>query len=1331
MGELIGPAAGGLSHGVLNVRCGEPVLATNAACRVRSGRPRNRVEWGSLPRLCPTPRVALLVLALLGGWVGAPSAGLGQDEGGAGAEPEGALETEPAVTVEEVPPDPEQVWAKARLEAIPAWGARTDRALARVELATSYFAGATRLSVAFPDLADAPTERLGWLDAALDERMAAESDRVRERSQPVPELGDAERVGTWVAARDAALDAEDLAGSLERRLLLALRALAIDHPAIAGDGLIARRGALEAQIADLDARAREAEPGPARTALLASLGRTERTLQRLERLAIAARWRGTVPAAPSPLDRDDLTRLLEPIEATAAADRLARVRPLLGRLEGGLVDGAMARWLDEIAIPEARAALEAGRATSAADLPPREQLVAAVTNSRIDVELLEGELALLPPRDPARPPTLQRRVAERAIERARLVQALAQHRLEVSLRKVEDSVAEEEAETARQRAEAARKEAEAAASEASDETSRQVAAILKQLADAEAKSQEAWDTTQVLEQGFAAETRAWSDPLRAMEAELAAISEMSSALGSDRRDRIRKAWSGLHEQLQEVRLAAIGVIEEVERARERKAKDRAATLDERSAIEVARTATNAMPAGTPRAEAEQSLDVWEAALGSRNEAVERGLAVAEGHRQTTFQTLRKVKDLRRALRPSVPASERVDRDRLVSDLQAEVRLLAPNLRTLVRRRLAALSNVPHILGDPSALVSTLARSVWMLAVLVVGLWIRARVPRMVEASVSRIGAQERRLIQRDFKPLVQPLTSLAVAGLDLVVLTLLLDPVRARLPELAIVLVILRIAVLFRLLDAGFRLAVAPNTERRPSLIKVRETAWPLIQRAERLMILWLLVGTLVQYLLGEVIGAESLAWVAAQVFAFAVLGLTVFLLHLAEPHVTRAVREDVPDGRLRQLLIGHASSGFLLRAPRALAGSLLILGLRAWELVQGNVSEGSIAGQILNVVNRHRLTRPEDAPDVVVKLDPELARALSGPVTVASASLLFPGTLAAMDKAFATWKEESSRGMVLLIGDRGQGRESLIGEWARKTAEAGELELKSARIDGRLLEERALVARVGTLFGLAGCVNEESLVAALAELPPTLFVLEDLEYAFLRRVGGFSALRALFRSINAACGKHFWMIAMHGPAWRLLARLGTVVSTNSFREVIELPRLGGGELQEFLLGRTMEHGYTADFGPLSRASAANVSQSEVDRTTEAFFRLLADAASGNAGVAARLWAESLSPTEGADSGSVLRVRLPDSISKPQTFDLEDAALLTLAAVRVHGGLTAAEIVEANNIEQDSVQGTLQVLENMGLVEHKSGRYRIQLHVLAAVTRLLRRRHFVYGKDVT
>ncbi len=69
--------------------------------------------------------------------------------------------------------------------------------------------------------------------------------------------------------------------------------------------------------------------------------------------------------------------------------------------------------------------------------------------------------------------------------------------------------------------------------------------------------------------------------------------------------------------------------------------------------------------------------------------------------------------------------------------------------------------------------------------------------------------------------------------------------------------------------------------------------------------------------------------------------------------------------------------------------------------------------------------------------------------------------------------------------------------------------------------------------------------------------------------------------------------------------------------------------------------------------------------------------------------------------------------------------------MRVHGGLTAAEIVEANNIEQDSVQGTLQVLENMGLVEHKSGRYRIQLHVLAAVTRLLRRRHFVYGKDVT
>lgn len=164
---------------------------------------------------------------------------------------------------------------------------------------------------------------------------------------------------------------------------------------------------------------------------------------------------------------------------------------------------------------------------------------------------------------------------------------------------------------------------------------------------------------------------------------------------------------------------------------------------------------------------------------------------------------------------------------------------------------------------------------------------------------------------------------------------------------------------------------------------------------------------------------------------------------------------------------------------------------------------------------------------------------------------------------------------------------------------------------------------------------------------------------------------------------------------------------------------------------RTQQAGYEPDFGPLSRSTAAGQPAAETDRTAEAFFRLLAEASGGNPGVAVPLWARSLSPsTPGAQDSDTLRVRLPEVISNPQLPPLSDPALLTLAAVRVHGGLTVSEIVQVNNMEADLVQSTVQVLDNLGLLRRVGGRFRIDMAWLTAITRLLRRRHFVYGKDV-
>ncbi len=1225
------------------------------------------------------------------------------------------------------PVDPRVLWAEARRTALPAFAARTEAALVRVELGRAYFAGEERLEVAFPEIAVGPMQRTGWLDSQLATNTVGEVARLRERALPPPAFGDDEREARYIRARDVALDAEDLAATLQRRLLLALRSLNVDHPSLAGEGYDVARRRLDARMVELDSRANQEEPGEEHDRTLSEIAATQRDLARLDALASTARRVATVPGARAALDPSDLGRLGVPKEAEGAADRLERLRPMLSADDSVQVDSALVAWLEGSVLPALRVQVEGAVADALSDVSADALAIELEAKRRAQLAA-EAVLVANLPATPGTPAALRRKVLSLRVERASLTVKVLEARLATARARSEETAAREAAERAAERALEARKEAEEAARQANDAVSRRLADVLESVAAAEASTEKAWNVHRNAQEAFAEAEAQWADEVRALDADVLAVLENDTGIGSLRSTKARATWVGLHDLLTTLREAAIRGVNSLDEAETARGDNRSTTLVDRAALEDARTFVNDLTESEERSLALDALDGWELALSSRAEATDQRLEAAEAQRNRTFSTLRRVKDMRDVLRQAVPGRDRVQTSNLFHDIQLELRLFAPNLRALVRRRLADTLTFPRLLTEPDALVDLIVGSFWTLFVLFVGLGSRARLPRLVEPLVMRLNHEERQLFQRDFRPLVVPVTVVAVAALDLLVLSLLLGPVRDRFPELGILLIVLRIAVLFRLVDGLFRLAVAPTSERRPALVAVSIEAWPLVARAERLLILWLLLGTLVQYVIGDVIGAEALAWLAAQVFLFAFLGLTLFLLHLSEPHVRRSVSRNIPDGPIKRYLAEPPKSGFLTRAPRAAVGLTLVLAQRAWQLVQGNVDESSVLGRALNVVNRRRLAQQEEQ---VLPLPSEVSTRLRRPVTPMAARLLYETAWDEADDHLARWKTERSRGLALLVGDRGQGKHVLINEWAEAAAQKQGLEVRVGQMNGRVVGESALFTYVGRILGLDGVGDSDSFAKALRAAPPTLFVIEELENGFLRRVGGFSGLRALLRVITASCERHFWMLTVHAPAWRLLERIGTVVNPNSFRHVIELPRLGGAELQKWLIRRTRQAGYEPDFGPLSSSTAAGQPAAESDRTAEAFFRLLAEASGGNPGVAVPLWALSLSPSNpDVQDLDTLRVRLPEVISNPQLHPLSDPALLILAAVRVHGGLTVSEIVQVNNMEADLVQSTVQVLDNLGLLHRVGGRFHIDMTWLTAITRLLRRRHFVYGKDV-
>jgi len=170
---------------------------------------------------------------------------------------------------------------------------------------------------------------------------------------------------------------------------------------------------------------------------------------------------------------------------------------------------------------------------------------------------------------------------------------------------------------------------------------------------------------------------------------------------------------------------------------------------------------------------------------------------------------------------------------------------------------------------------------------------------------------------------------------------------------------------------------------------------------------------------------------------------------------------------------------------------------------------------------------------------------------------------------------------------------------------------------------------------------------------------------------------------------------------------------------------MGPGQLQTLTLKRMELLGLETDFSPLLRANPFGAEpEVELERTRNAFYRLLAEASSGNPAVALQMFAQCLSP--GPEEG-VLRVHMADVLALGTVSALAEADLFTLVALRTQDVLDEQELVAVTNMSPATVRNTVKHLQQRGLVREDAGRVTIPQSELPAVTRTLRRRHFLLG----
>lgn len=215
----------------------------------------------------------------------------------------------------------------------------------------------------------------------------------------------------------------------------------------------------------------------------------------------------------------------------------------------------------------------------------------------------------------------------------------------------------------------------------------------------------------------------------------------------------------------------------------------------------------------------------------------------------------------------------------------------------------------------------------------------------------------------------------------------------------------------------------------------------------------------------------------------------------------------------------------------------------------------------------------------------------------------------------------------------------------------------------------------------------------------PIVAIVECGHEMFLRRVGGFDAVRAFLLLVTRTNENVFWMISMAEYAWVYLDRV--VGISDFFPYLIETRNMVESDIEQAVMTRHEASGFKlvfTDGGSPSRKTERALRKAANDEARQAvlredFFETLMESSRGNVQIALYLWLRCLTPRQ-----DVIEVEPVPALSFPFVSRLPLPRLTALASILQHGTLTPSEHAEVFGMSPSASVLMFESLEDQGLI---------------------------------
>ncbi|AOW17476.1 hypothetical protein LPB03_08355 [Polaribacter vadi] len=326
------------------------------------------------------------------------------------------------------------------------------------------------------------------------------------------------------------------------------------------------------------------------------------------------------------------------------------------------------------------------------------------------------------------------------------------------------------------------------------------------------------------------------------------------------------------------------------------------------------------------------------------------------------------------------------------------------------------------------------------------------------------------------------------------------------------------------------------------------------------------------------------------------------------------------------------------------------------------------------------------------------------------------------LDNAYNAF-QKSQYAATVIIGERGSGKTSLIHNFINKNKKLSKTTFLSTKENISELYE--LMAFLNTSFEKELATIDEWITYFNTGKKRTI-VLEDIQYFYFRKVGGFNVLHELSNLISSTKNSVFWIVTSAKYAFQYLDK--SIQISELFAFNIQMLEMDKETMKEALIKRHKISGYNLHFEqpPVAYLSSKFLkSPEEVQQEIlkEEFFSDINKIAQSNFRIAFMYWIRSTVKV----SGSTIYMRSLKTIDTSFLNKLAPVKLLFLNSILLQERLSLQDIVELSNLNEQQTKNIVHALFENGLLTMDNEKfYMINIFLYRQITTLLKSKNVIH-----